>query len=171
MGFRDLFVEKVVDEETHSNYSGNLPDFGFGDCEGEDWPTIDSSNVAEFDEINGPSIFKVRDLKATLPDTMPEVDKRKTVTSLLGMVGMTVEDAVLDGEKKLDIIDNRLADLKNRLTETINGCKDHVEECKLEIKKYEEAIRNYEEELKNAESSAEVRAKEIASLVDFIKER
>lgn len=175
MGLLDLFVEKVVDNDTCVNdYEAMVdaePDVALAEID-MDGVNVDTL-VRDIYERNGmqdvsKSIFKVEEACASLPDTMAESTKKQSVSSILGIFGLTVDEVVEDGKQRLSLIGRALDDITNTAATDVAMMESQVEEHKREIERLEGDISAVKANEKSSREQIREEAERIAKLMKFI---
>jgi uncharacterized coiled-coil protein SlyX len=109
------------------------------------------------------SIFKVCDLKASLPQEIPSAQAKQTVLNIMKTMGVDLAAALLDA-------DTRISALIGMQDVTCSAMKHTIDENLQEIEKLQEQIDALKEENMEAEKSCEVLQKAVDSEVVKIKE-
>ena len=180
MGLKDLFIEKEETEEevdlaALSAGLDNLSNDYQPEVEVADVDTSDGENVVE--EIYrannlsnlDKSIFKVEDLMKTLPSEMPTASKKTTVESIMNTVGLSVEDAIDDGNQRIEILNASLEKTVESINNDIASAEEKIEQLKLEIANGEKLIADSKETIKEFTEDINVETERIKGLVKFIK--
>lgn len=114
------------------------------------------------------SIFKVEELMNSLPKEMVTETKRISVLSALGVFGLTSEEVVNDGNKRVEILNAALDKITFEKSATIGTYKDSIESYKQEIANLEKNIAKEQEELKSSTESIVAETTRINKLISFV---
>lgn len=115
------------------------------------------------------SIFKVEEIKATLPTTMTTEAMQNTVFGILGSFKLTPEGLIEDANKRIEILQAARIGLVNENTDVINNCKCEIEELKQAIMDLEKNIAERESHIENVTKSVDNEVKRIDDLCNFLK--
>lgn len=173
MGWKDLFFEKVDDNTTECS-SVPLEDDLFTSNEEVNMEGVSVDTlIPDIYKNNGMedvsrSIFKVEEACSSLPETMAEATKKSSVSSLLGIFGLTVAEVIEDGQKRIALISRALDDITSEATANIAMMESEVEEHKKAIESLERNIAEAKANEKHSNELVREEAERIAGLVKFI---
>lgn len=122
----------------------------------------------DLDDLSN-SIFKVEELSNTLPKEMPTDTKRATVTSIMQTVGLSIEDAVNDGETRVKVLNATLEKVTNQMTSANSSAEERIENLKKQIAEDEALIAKNKELIKLINENASIEVERINGLTKFIK--
>lgn len=173
MGWKDLFFEKV-DDNTTECFSVPLEDDSVTSNEEVNMEGVSVDTlIPDIYKHNGMedmsrSIFKVEEACFSLPETMAEATKKSSVSSLLGIFGLTVSEVVEDGQKRIALISRALDDITSEATANVAMMESEVEEHKKAIENLERNIAEAKANEKHSRELVREEAERIAGLVKFI---
>ena len=170
MGFLDLFVEKVPEEN-----------FVTGDFSIDYENDVDAStdNVTQENLINdiynqnglsdlSKSIFKIEELINSLPKEMPNETKKATVLSMLSIFGLTVDEVITDGHERCAMIASALSTIITENNNVITSNNELIEQKKLEIQDLEKDNADRTIVIKDTDDKIEEELKRIETLITFV---
>ena len=104
------------------------------------------------------SIFKVEEIRNTLPNTLPSEVRRTTVISILSSFGLSIEEVLGDAEKRGQI----LAEVCKQTCEAEKAAEDQlnaeIEELRLQITEKQQQMQNHQQ---NQTEVADICGKEV----------
>ena len=86
------------------------------------------------------SIFKVEEIKATLPTTMTTESMKSTVTGILASFKLTVDELIQDAFDRTEVLRAACAQITADNTTVIDDCKTKIEDAKRLIENLEKDI-------------------------------
>lgn len=114
------------------------------------------------------SIFKIEDLMNALPKEMVTETKKNSVLSALGVFGLTSEEVVADGNKRVDVLNAALNKITSEKNETIADYQERIEAAKETIAELEKNIAQEQAELKASTEAIVVETDRINKLISFV---
>lgn len=114
------------------------------------------------------SIFKIEDLMNALPKEMVTETKKNSVLSALGVFGLTSEEVVADGNKRVDVLNAALNKITSEKNETIADYQERIEAAKETIAELEKNIAQEQAELKASTEVIVAEADRINKLISFV---
>lgn len=167
-------VEKVVDEEPYEDSYENQ-DFE----EQEKLPEVNTEGVTQDNLIADiysandltdmdKSIFKVEEIKATLPSTMTTEAMKNTVFGILGSFKLTAEGLLEDANNRITILQSAHIAIKDDNNAIISERTAQIEEAKRLIEGWQNDIAEHEKVIVNSSELIEAEIKRIDGLSTFI---
>ena len=114
------------------------------------------------------SIFKVEDLMNSLPKEMVTETKKNSVLSALGVFGLTSEEVIADGTKRVEILNAAIDKIVSERKAVIEDCQTRIESCKETIAELEKTIAEEEDIIKSSDKTIYEEAERIKKLISFI---
>lgn len=172
-GFKDFFFERT-DEQIEDAYDV------YNDCSPDENVDVETSDVTqerliedvyESNELSDKtrSIFKVEEVLQSLPKEMPNETKRSTLLAILGSFGLTVDEVLEDGEKRISIVKAAMNKISDENEAVIAENLANIEQKKVEIQDLEKDNANRLEIVDSTESKINVEVERIDSLIKFVK--
>lgn len=168
--FKDLFIERVPEERDFDEYECD-------NMEEEIAVSIDNVTqdnlIADVYESNGlsnqsQSIFKIEEIINTLPKEMPDATKRAAVVGILSTFGLTVEQVILDGESRKNVIRAAVNEIKEQNEKVIAENTSIIETKKYEIQDLETDTANRKNVIADSADKVSKEETRIDSLIAFI---
>lgn len=176
MGFKDLFITR--EEQPSVN---TMPDYD------DPEPTLDYlEKVSTFESVTpdanfindvynkaglsdlSRSIFKVEEISATLPNTLPEDTLRQSIIGVLSSFNLSVSDLVYDGKSRLDNVETCRSEAEADYNNRISNNNDQIESLKRKISDLEAENLNITESKNMMNSAAYKEEERINKLITFI---
>lgn len=114
------------------------------------------------------SIFKIEDLMNALPKEMVTETKKNSVLSALGVFGLTSEEVVADGNKRVEVLNAALNKITSEKDSLIADYQERIEAAKETIAELEKNIAQEQAELKASTETIVVEANRINKLISFV---
>ena len=165
-------VEEVDDIPASSGYIGSDVDYKEDVDVNLDEVNTDTlvSDIYEQNELfdQSKSIFKIEDLMNALPKEMVTETKKNSVLSALGVFGLTSEEVVADGSKRVEILNAALNKITSEKDAAITDYQDAIESAKETIADLEKSIAKEQAELKASTETIVAEASRINKLISFV---
>lgn len=176
MSLKDLFIERVEDDEeesfsyaSDSNYHEddmkvNVPETTQDDLSNYVQELYASNNLSNFDK----SIFKVEELKNSLPSEMPTSTKLQTVLNIMKTVGIAQEEVIEDAHNRNQVLTSAEESIRDDIGNQIADATAQIEDLKLKIEALQSDIATKQSYLKNIENVIYNEKVRITAAYDFI---
>ncbi len=115
------------------------------------------------------TIFMVDEFSRTLPENLPVDVKRTSVTNIINVSGMKVENFLNDAYKRMDALNQVLEHSVQNTEDIIAKKRDAIKSLESEIAKLEQFIADREQFQDKQTSLIEYEVQRIVGIVDFIK--
>lgn len=165
-------VEEVDVDQANSGYIGSDVDYEEDVDVNLDEVNTDTlvSDIYEQNELSdqSKSIFKIEDLMNALPKEMVTETKKNSVLSALGVFGLTSEEVVADGSKRVEILNAALNKITSEKDDAITDYQDAIESAKETIADLEKSIAKEQAELKASTETIVAEASRINKLISFV---
>lgn len=166
MGLVERTEEPELDYEATEDFEEELPEVN---TDG-----ISQDNlIADIYEANGladstSSIFKVEEIRKTLPSTMTTETMKGSVIGTLGVFGLTPKGLMEDAKERMDILLSAGTQINNENVAVINARKQEIENAKKQIELCESIIADHEKVIETATDLIDAEVKRISDLNVFL---
>lgn len=114
------------------------------------------------------SVFKIEELRSTLPDTLPKDAQRESVKKMLNAFGLDRNEMVKNGELRIEVLTNELERYMQERSDEISDMETQIDEAKILIQKLEAEIQETREVTKAIDLAVEDQVNRIEELCKFI---
>lgn len=172
-GLKDFFFERADDQQEEMYDIGD--DYSLDENVDVETSEVTQEHLIEdVYESNGlsdkaRSIFKVEEVLHSLPKEMPNDTKRSTLLAILGSFGLTVEEVMDDGDKRISIVKAAMNKISDENEAVIAENLANIDQKKVEIQNLEKDNASRLELVDNTESKINVEVERIESLIKFVK--
>lgn len=114
------------------------------------------------------SIFKVEEIRQTLPSTMPVDAKCQTVTGILNSFGITAGDAVSDAMKRKEVVSIALNEINRETAQTVDKLDSEINELYKLAEEKKAEMQKVKNDYSLIEDEADKELARLQELVNFI---
>lgn len=138
---------------------------------------INVENVTSAEEIYGEnelldktkSIFKAEEIKNVLPANLPNDAKKASVIGMLSVAQLTVDEILLDADKRIEVLNSALTKFTNETIETVESSEADIVQLEEQINVLREKINSRKKSQEDQETVINDEITKITNIVNFIK--
>lgn len=116
------------------------------------------------------SIFKVEEIRNTLPNTLPKEVRRTTTVGILASFGLTVPEVIADAEKRGAVIAEVCRITAEGEQEEADRLSQEIEELRLQITEKQKQVQDHQQRKQEVEDICDKEVTRINELCDFLEE-
>ena len=135
------------------------------DLESSDNDTLIADIYSNMDLDVNKSIFKIEELKSTLPGNLPTETKKQTVLGMLPVVGLELDNVVQDADRRLAVLTTSREHNSKKISNLIINAQDEITKYEAEI----ESLKAYIQEQKKLEETITETINKEISKIEAIK--
>ena len=166
-------VERTTEEEPKVDYDYDES------VDSEELPEVNTDGVSQENLIadiytannltdSSSSIFKVEEIRKTLPSTMATETMKGAVIGTLGVFGLTPEGLMQDARERMNILLSAQMQINNENMAVINARKQEIENAKKQIELCEAIIADHEKAIETSTDEIDAEVKRISDLNVFL---
>lgn len=114
------------------------------------------------------SIFKIEEIRNTLPSTMPAEAKKATVTGILNSFGIQVGETVHDGMLRKETISIALNEINRETAQSVDRLEAEINELYKQVEEKKAEMQKVKDDYTLTETEAEKEIAKLQELIDFI---
>ena len=166
-----------VDDYAYAADAEPLPEpsvYGDAEVSGENYKEAGGNFIASTYESKGltdkeKAVFRIEQLRSTLPDTLPKEVQRESVKKMLDAFGISEYELIDNGRERIAVLTEGLKDYMTSRAGEVSEMESQIDEAKILIQNLERCIKETREETKAVDLAVEEEVARIDELCKFIE--